>query len=167
MTSQTLIDAVKARIQENWKGEQVYTNYLPKDFKRPSFALELQKDEWTDANIVLVKRTVTLLLTGFVEKDAYGDSAREILNQRMEVACGLFALGFLLVDDRAVSVRAVRGTGAPDFFEVTLIFTWMDQRPGYHDPDDMTDPVSSAVPKMEHIECSRTFSAQSPNERAI
>ena len=133
MTSQTLTDAVKARIQENWKGEQVYTNYLPKDFKRPSFALELQKDEWTDANIVLVKRTVTLLLTGFVEKDAYGDSAREILNQRMEIACGLFSQGWLSVDDRAVSVRMVRGTGAPDFFEVTLMFTWMDARPNATD----------------------------------
>ena len=133
MTAQTVMDTVKASVQESWPGEKVYTNYLPKDFKRPSFALELQKDEWTDANIVLVKRTVTLLLTGFVEKDAYGDSAREILNQRMEIACGLFSQGWLSVDDRAVSVRMVRGTGAPDFFEVTLMFTWMDARPNATD----------------------------------
>lgn len=133
MTAQTVMDTVKASVQESWPGEMVYTNYLPKDFKRPSFALELQKDEWTDANIVLVKRTVTLLLTGFVEKDAYGDSAREILNQRMEIACGLFSQGWLSVDDRAVSVRMVRGTGAPDFFEVTLMFTWMDARPNATD----------------------------------
>ena len=133
MTAQTVMDTVKASVQESWPGEKVYTNYLPKDFKRPSFALELQKDEWTDANIVLVKRTVTLLLTGFVEKDAYGDSAREILNQRMEIACGLFSQGWLSVDDRAVSVHMVRGTGAPDFFEVTLMFTWMDARPNATD----------------------------------
>ena len=133
MTAQTVMDTVKASVQESWPGEKVYTNYLPKDFKRPSFALELQKDEWTDANSVLVKRTVTLLLTGFVEKDAYGDSAREILNQRMEIACGLFSQGWLSVDDRAVSVRMVRGTGAPDFFEVTLMFTWMDARPNATD----------------------------------
>ena len=133
MTAETVMDTVKASVQESWPGEKVYTNYLPKDFKRPSFALELQKDEWTDANIVLVKRTVTLLLTGFVEKDAYGDSAREILNQRMEIACGLFSQGWLSVDDRAVSVRMVRGTGAPDFFEVTLMFTWMDARPNATD----------------------------------
>lgn len=133
MTAQTVMDTVKASVQESWPGEKVYTNYLPKDFKRPSFSLELQKDEWTDANIVLVKRTVTLLLTGFVEKDAYGDSAREILNQRMEIACGLFSQGWLSADDRAVSVRMVRGTGAPDFFEVTLMFTWMDARPNATD----------------------------------
>lgn len=133
MTAQTVMDTVKASVQESWPGEKVYTNYLPKDFKRPSFALELQKDEWTDANIVLVKRTVTLLLTGFVEKDAYGDSAREILNQRMEIACGPFSQGWLSVDDRAVSVRMVRGTGAPDFFEVTLMLTWMDARPNATD----------------------------------
>lgn len=140
MTAQTVMDTVKASVQESWPGEKVYTNYLPKDFKRPSFALELQKDEWTDANIVLVKRTVTLLLTGFVEKDAYGDSAREILNQRMEIACGLFSQGWLSVDDRAVSVRMVRGTGAPDFFEVTLMFTWMDARPNA--TDDQVDRKS-------------------------
>ena len=44
-----------------------------------------------------------------------------------------FSQGWLSVDDRAVSVRMVRGTGAPDFFEVTLMFTWMDARPNATD----------------------------------
>lgn len=143
MTVQALTDAVKARIQEHWPGEAIYTNYLPKDFKRPSFSLEVQKDEWSDANLILLRRTVTMLLTGYVETDAYGDSAREVLNQRMEAACGLFGQGFLPVGERAIQVRAVRGTGAPDFFETTLIFTWMDARP--------TD-LPAQAPLMEHYE---------------
>ena len=148
MTIQMLMDAVKARIQKRWPMEKVYTNYLPKDFNRPSFALELQKEETADINIALVQRTATMLLTGYVETDAYGDSARERLNQRMEAACGLFAQGYLRVDDRAIRVRTVRGTGAPDFMEVTLIFTWMDARPVFTDPDD----PSVDVPLMEHYE---------------
>ena len=151
MTVQLLMDGVKAAVQGRWPGEEVYTNYLPKDFKRPAFALELQKDEWTDANLLLVRRTVTLLLTGYVETDAYGDSGREALNQRMEAACGLFARGFLPVEDRALSVRTVRGAGAPDFFETTLIFTWMDGRPAGTGPDD----PSVEVPLMAHYELNR------------
>lgn len=148
MTTQALMDAVKARVQEHWPGEEVYTNYLPKDFKRPSFALELQKEETADVNIALVRRTVTLLLTGYVETDDYGDSAREALNQRMEAACGLFARGYLPVEDRAIQVQTNRGTGAPDFIEVTLIFSWMDGRPALTDPD----VPPSDVPLMEHYE---------------
>lgn len=148
MTTQTLMDAVKARVQEHWPGEEVYTNYLPKDFKRPSFALELQKEETVDVNIALVRRTVTLLLTGYVETDAYGDSAREKLNQRMEDTCGLFTQGYFPVEDRAIQVQTNRGTGAPDFIEVTLIFSWTDGRPDFTDPDI----PPSDVPLMEHYE---------------
>ena len=148
MTSQALMDAVKGRVQGHWPGEEVYTNYLPKDFKRPSFALELQKEETADVNISLVRRTVALLLTGYVEADAYGDSDREALNQRMEAVCGLFARGYLPVEDRAIQVQTNRGTGAPDFIEVTLIFSWMDGRPAYTDPD----VPPSDVPLMEHYE---------------
>ena len=148
MTTQALMDAVKARVQEHWPGEEVYTNYLPKDFKRPSFALELQKEETADVNIALVRRTVTLLLTGFEAVDAYHDSSLEALNQRMEAACGLFARGYFPVEDRAIRVQTNRGTGAPDFIEVTLIFSWMDGRPAFTDPD----VPPSDVPLMEHYE---------------
>ena len=146
MTTQALMDAVKTRVQGRWPGEEVYTNYLPKDFKRPSFALELQKDERTDINIALVRRTVTLLLTGFVAVDAHYDSSREHLNQRMEAVCGLFAQGYLPVEDRAVSVQVNRGTGAPDLIEVTLVFSWMDGRPVYTEPGH----PPGDVPLMEH-----------------
>lgn len=148
MTTQALMDAVKARVQGHWPGEEVYTNYLPKDFKRPSFALELQKEETADVNIALVRRTVTLLLTGYVETDDYGDSAREVLNQRMEDACGLFAQGYFTVEDRAIQVQTNRGTGAPNFIEVTLIFSWLDGRPSHTDPD----VPPSDVPLMEHYQ---------------
>ena len=144
MTAQALMDAVKASIQGYWPKDPVYTNYIPKDFKRPSFALELQKDDWTDGNLFLIQRSVSLLLSGYVETNAYGDSAREALNQRMESACELFARGWIQVEDRAVHVRTVRGLGAPDFFEITLIFSWLDGRPG-SDPDD------GSAPLMEHF----------------
>lgn len=148
MTAQALMDAVKASVQGHWPGEEVYTNYLPKDFKRPSFSLELQKEETADVNIALVRRTVTLLLTGYVETDDYGNSARAALNQRMEDACGLFAQGYFPVEDRAIQVQTNRGTGAPDFIEVTLIFSWMDGRPACADPD----VPPSDVPLMEHYD---------------
>lgn len=129
MNIQTLMDAVKERVERRWPGEPVYTNYLPNGFQRPSFALELQKDEWSELNFALIRRTVTLQLTGFVETDPYGDSAREELNRRMEAACALFAGGWIPVEDRSVWVRTVRGSGTPDVFEASLIFSWADARP--------------------------------------
>lgn len=143
----SLMDAVADRVKTCWPGEKVYIDYLPKDFERPSFALELQKEEWNDANLVLVRRTVTILLTGFVATDAYGDSSREALNERMEAACGLFARGYLQVGDRAIQVQTIRGMGSPDLMEVTLVFTWMDGRP--------TDS-SSGAPLMENYELNIT-----------
>lgn len=47
--------------------------------KRPSFALELQKTEMADLNLFLVRKTTTVLITGFVDVDYYHDSSREEL----------------------------------------------------------------------------------------
>lgn len=146
MTVQTLMEAVKAGVRECWPGEEIYTNYLPKDFKRPSFALECQKTETTDVNPFLVQRTVIVLLTCFVPVNAYGDSSRKALDQRMDALCARFAQGCFQVNDRAVRVQTDRGTSAPDFAEVTLTFAWLDKRPACKDPN------ASGIPKMEIFE---------------
>lgn len=147
MTVQNLMEAIKTMVRECWPGEEIYTDELPKDFKRPSFALECQKNETADVNPFLVQRTVTVLLTCFVEVNAYGDSSREALNRRMDTLCAHFGQGYLRVGDRALRVQTDRGVGAPDFAEVTLTFTWVDGRPAYQDPN----APGSGIPKMEHF----------------
>lgn len=140
-----LMDAVENTVKTQYPGEPVYVDALPKDFKRPSFALECQKNETAALNPFLVQRTVTVLLTCFVEVNAYGDSSREALNSRMDTLCAHFAQGYLQAGDRAIHLQADRGTGAPDFAEVTLTFTWVDGRPEYQDPN----APDSGIPRME------------------
>lgn len=119
-------------------------------FRRPSFTLECQKAEQSDVNIGLVRRSVTLLVTCYVEADAYHDSSRKALNQRQDTVMGLFAQGFFQVEDRALTVQANRGLGNPDFAEVSAVFQWMDARPGCQDPE------AADTPKMEHFAIKRT-----------
>lgn len=150
LTTNTLMNAVEAALKRLYPGEPVYYDELPKDFRRPSFTLECQKAEQSDVNIGLVRRSVTLLVTCYVEADAYHDSSRKALNQRQDTVMGLFAQGFFQVEDRALTVQANRGLGNPDFAEVSAVFQWMDARPGYQDPE------AADTPKMEHFAIERT-----------
>ena len=156
MKLNTLMDAVKETVERGFPGVPVYTDYLPKDFKRPSFALECRKEETADLNIALVKRTVTVALTCLEAVNDYGDSSREALNGRMDALEDLFARGYLQVEDRAVQVQTNRGTGNPEFAEVQAVLSWSDQRPGWHDPEDPDDPVSAGVPLMEDYQLTVT-----------
>ena len=70
LTTNTLMNAVEAALKRLYPGEPVYYDELPKDFRRPSFTLECQKAEQSDVNIGLVRRSVTLLVTCYVEADA-------------------------------------------------------------------------------------------------
>ncbi|MBE5056227.1 hypothetical protein INF37_09480 [Pseudoflavonifractor sp. DSM 107456] len=158
---------VKEIISAAFPGEPIFVDRLPKDFQRPSFALELQKEAFADLNIALVQKTVTVLVTGFVAVNAYYDSSREELNRRQDRLMELFAGPSIRVDDRHPTVTANKGTGAPDFCEVQVTFSWSDTRPGYHDPDDMTDPVSASVPKIENYEGNINSSARNASGRTI
>lgn len=149
MENNDIMNAVKTAIENTYPGEPVYLDRLPKDFQRPSFALELQTETLTDVNIGLVRHSVTVLVTCFVSVDAYSDSSREALNSRQSGILAIFGRGVLQVGDRTPSVAAAKGTGTPDFAEVTAVFSWTDTRPGYVDED--TAPESeSGVPLMEH-----------------
>ena len=136
LTTNTLMNAVEAALKRLYPGEPVYYDELPKDFRRPSFTLECQKAEQSDVNIGLVRRSVTLLVTCYVEAQ--------------DTVMGLFAQGFFQVEDRALTVQANRGLGNPDFAEVSAVFQWMDARPGYQDPE------AADTPKMEHFAIERT-----------
>lgn len=167
MNTEQLMAEVQAVISAAFPGEPIFVDRLPKDFQRPSFALELQKEEFTDLNISLILKMVTVLVTGFVEVNAYYDSSREELNRRQDRLMELFAGPSLRVSGRHPTVSANKGKGAPDFCEVQVTFSWSDTRPGYHDPDDRTDLVSAAVPKMEQYEANITSSALDASGRTI
>lgn len=166
-TSMDVCNAIAAVIAELWPERMIYRDFCPVDHHRPSSYLYVTSSEMTPANISLVQWELEARLELFCATDEYDVSSTEELRKDQEAVLLAFASPSIQVGDRWVTLTA-KGDGM-DMGSAFVAFSaaWMDQRPGYHDPDDMTDPVSSAVSKMEHIECSRTFSAQSPDERAI
>lgn len=151
MKTNEVLQAVKAAIGRIYPGERVYVDELPEGFQRPSFALECQKDEWTDAGIGLVRREMTLRITCFVPVNAYSDSSRETLNARQDAVMGLFGAGALHVGDRALKVRLSQGMGTPDFAEVKAVLSWYDTRPGYVDAEAEPGEGGLGTPMMEQF----------------
>jgi hypothetical protein len=145
-----LMDAAEAAIRTQYPDDPIYRDELPKDFQRPSFTLECQKDDLADAAIGLVRRTVTLLVTCYVAVDAYHDSSRDELNRRQETVMSLLAGKPLRVEDRSLTAKTGKGTGAPDYGEVTAVYSFLDSRPGYVDEDTEEESVSG-VPLMEEF----------------
>lgn len=145
MDSNDILKAVETLLGRRFPGEPVVLDRMPKDFKRPAFTLECERDECTDVNAGLVRRTVTALVTCYGALDAHGNSSRAELNRRMDAVLGLFGAGYLRVGDRAVRVAANKGAGDPDWTEVRAVFTWVDERPGYQDPET---PETGGAPLM-------------------
>lgn len=145
MESSAVVSCVKAALEEAFQ-ELVYVDRIPEEIQRPSFAVELQKTELQDMNLLLVRKTAAILITCYVETDASGGS-REELNRRQDSVMNLFARGWLAVEDRHPAALAIRGQGSTDSCQVTLSVTWNDDRP------DCTDPEKD-TPMMEHYEVS-------------
>lgn len=149
MDSYDIMAAVEQAIQGKYPGEPVFWDNLPKDFQRPSFTLECQKAELKDVSIGLVQNTTTVLVTCYMPVDVYGDVARKELTQRQDSVAALFGAGGFPVGDRFPHVQANRGIQSPDVAEITVIFSWMEQRPGYKDPEARD---TAQAPLMEHYE---------------
>lgn len=135
MESNLIVERIKQLLEKTYPNEPVYVDQLPQDFERPSFLLEAVKREVKDVNIGLIQVTLTLKITCFSAVDEYGDCSREELNQRMDGVQSLFCSGTLAVDDRALKITSVPGAGEIDFAAVTVTLSYVDSRPGYHDPD--------------------------------
>lgn len=155
--SAELMEAVEAALNRLYPGEPVYWDSLPKDFKRPCFALECPRTAGTDLNFALVQREADILVTCLSKADAYGDSSRKELTRRQSAVMDLFAQGFLRVKDRAVKVSGAKGEQIPELATVTGLFSWTEGRPGATDPevpyepDNPAAPEGAKIPRMEHF----------------
>ena len=159
-TSVDVCNAIAKVVGGLWPDRMIYRDFCPVDHQRPSSFLYLVKSSFEPANVSLVEWSMEAELELFCASDEYDLSSTEALRQDQEDVLLAFGQPSLPVGDRYVTIQAM-GDGADQgsaFVKFTA--TWFDQRPGYHDPEDMTDPVSAGVPKMEEIENNSSFSAQ-------
>ena len=62
MNSTEILDAVNARLLEKWPERTVYINVCPEDYERPSFWLEVTRDDRTPVTQRMTKRNVQIRL---------------------------------------------------------------------------------------------------------
>lgn len=153
MTSLDVCDAIHAVIAKLWPDRMIYRDFCPVNHHRPSSYLYVTDSSMTPANIAMVQWQMEARLELFCSTDEYDTSSTEELRREQEAVLLAFPAPSLQVGDRWGTLT-VQGDGM-DMGSAFVVFSasWFDQRPGYHDPDDMTDPESGAVPKMEQIVC--------------
>lgn len=142
MEINTVIQAVKGRLEALWPGEMVYEDQLPSDFARPSSLLKCGAVEIRDVNIGLIRTDLTIRITCFAAVDEH-DSSRAQLNERLDRCLALFSGGALSVEKRYLTASTVSGVTEADNAQATIRLSWTDMRPGYQESDQQ---------KMEHYE---------------
>ena len=164
-TSIDVCNAIADVVARLWPERMVYRDFCSVNHKRPSSFLYVIKSTMEPANISLVEWTMEAELELFCATDEYDISSTEELRKDQEAVLLAFGAPSLKVGDRHITMM-VQGDGA-DLGSAFVKFTasWFDQQPGYHDPEDMNDPVSAAVPKMEDFEFDNRFSALPTDER--
>lgn len=128
MTYLDLADAVAERIGERWPRRLVYRDVCPADFERPSFFLQVLEAEPSDANAVLVRWTVRLLLVVYDEKDDYYVTSSERLMKLQQELLRLFGAGWLRVDGRAVRLSATAVGREPGEAFLEFNASWLAPR---------------------------------------
>ena len=75
MNSTEILDAVNARLLEKWPERRTYINVCPVNYERPSFWLEVTRDDRTPVTQRMTKRNVQIRLTLHDEADEHYVSA--------------------------------------------------------------------------------------------
>lgn len=73
MNSTEILDAVNARLLEKWPERRTYINVCPVNYERPSFWLEVTRDDRTPVTQRMTKRNVQIRLTLHDEADEHYD----------------------------------------------------------------------------------------------
>lgn len=123
-------DAIETLLKEAFPGEEVYREFTPEDFSRPSSEVVcdgFSGDTGASADAMAVD--VKMIVRTFVEVDAYHNSQLFALYRRAMTILGLFARGYIKVSDpdtgafRAPKLAAATVPPAgKDFAEVRLTF---------------------------------------------
>ena len=148
ITQLDIMDAIAALTSEKLPVlKRVYTDLVPRDFKRPSLLMEAVTQSVFAVNCKTVRVDSFFTLTIYDETDDYSncDTCR-LLGWQQDIL-GLFRSGFLQVGDRALSVEASTGGRDWDKAFVDIQLTYYDDR------DDTPD----TTPLIENIETNMTL----------
>lgn len=125
MTSMDILDALNAKLLKRWPERTVYINVCPIDYERPSFWLEVMRDDRTPATIRLYKRNVQVRLTLHDCADEHYDINWKRLNDETSDCLELMK-GALRVGMRALTARTQSMPREVDRAAILLDFEFME-----------------------------------------
>lgn len=109
VTAMDVLNAINLLLVKRYPDRTVYVQRCPKNFARPSFFLELIRQDAESANKGLLAETMYFLLTCFASKDEYYNSDALELIQLQNDVLNLFRSGYLGVGDREIKIEASGG----------------------------------------------------------
>ncbi len=124
-----IMESLQALMAQNLPQlKRIYTNDVPKDFKRPSALIQSVRTAWDDANGGMIEVTEYLLITLFEEQDQYSRTSPQKLAQLQNKTMLLFRPGYLQVGDRALRILAGTGGRDGDRAYIDLQLNYLDER---------------------------------------
>lgn len=124
ITTDQILNAIKARLEAQFPGEPVYINKTPKDFARPSNLVELLRIQLGAFSRNTMELLFTIQITDFVPVDLYFNSDMALLDARtMMLVGGVFGDGYIKVDDRAPKVASCATAHNFDYTETTAVLS--------------------------------------------
>lgn len=129
ITTKQIMEAVSDLAAEQVTALRVvYTDLVPKNFKRPCLLVQPVTRTAKPAGRLLFRVTEHFKLTVFDETDEYSHSNTGKLLDLQQGVLDLFLEGHIQVDDRALSVTASTGGRDWDLAFVDITFEYFDER---------------------------------------
>lgn len=142
----SVLTALEREIRAIWKDTVVYQNVMPKNFERPSFYVEMVEFSMRQeaGSPASVSRLGKFRIVAFEAIDEYHNSQVSDLDTKLDRLAGIFAVGYLAVEDRALHSGVEKGQIlSTDAAELVVSFSWLE---------DLADYAEiPAAPPIEHV----------------
>lgn len=141
-----IMDAINGLLVEKYPNHTVYIDPCPKQFERPSFLIEIITVDQEAVNRRTIQETVYITITCFDETDDYKHSDTTNLLTVQQGVLDIFRSGYILVDGRAVKVKASSGGRDFDKAFVDVQVEYFEDR---SDTADTTPLINEVIATMK------------------
>lgn len=142
------MDAINALLVEKYPNHTVYIDLCPKKFERPCFLIELSNVSQRSANCKTITVTVYFTITCFDVTDNYSHSNTTDLLLVQQDVLDLFRAGFIVVEDRALAVKASSGGRNFDQAYVDIQLEYFEDRSDSLDTSPLVTEVITTIKEV-------------------
>lgn len=146
MGIEDIVTEINRLIVEEWPERPVYRDFMPKDFERPSFFLEVKKTTIEPMNARLIHENHVVAAVIFEAVDESGAADNTVLLETRERLQRLFLSGKLKVGDRYLNISV---SGPAVDLDSALVDLTVDYYRPRAEGQAEAPPISSVKTKIE------------------